>query len=359
MFLTVFLAFISLIILISIHELGHFLTAKKFGVEVEEFGFGYPPRLFGRKFGNTLYSINLLPFGAFVRISEKDRNDPNSFLAKPLWQRMLIIFNGAFSFWIVAIILFSIVFAIGAPTMIEDSEMNIPDTKVLITSISANSPAASADLRAGDVIVSLVSETAELNGDQVGQIQDFIIANQGKEIILIIKRGDRIFNTTAIPRISPPAGEGSLGIGLARVGLKTQPVYLSVFEGFKATLNMTRVVITAYIDAIVNIFKKTPTGLQLSGPIGIVGLLSQGMRMGTSYFLQMIGLLSINVAIINLLPIPAFDGGKLMFLTIEAIRKKPIPQKIEEKVTTVFFVLLIIMMVFVTIKDIKNFRGFF
>ncbi len=359
MFLTVLIAFISLMILISIHELGHFLTAKVFGVEVEEFGFGYPPRLFGKKIGNTLYSINFFPFGAFVRISEKDRHDPSSFLAKPLWQRILIIFNGALSFWIVAIILFSIVFAIGAPTMIEDSEMNIPDTKVLITSISANSPAASADLRAGDTIVSLVSETAELNSDQVGQIQDFIITNQGKEIILIIKRGDRIFNTTAIPRISPPVGEGSLGIGLARVGIKAQPVYLSVFEGFKATLNMTKVIIAAYIGAIINIFKKVPTGIQLSGPVGIIGLLSQGMRMGTSYFLQMVGLLSINVAIINLLPIPAFDGGKLMFLTIEGIMKKPIPQKIEEKVTTIFFVFLVIIMVFVTIKDIRNFHGFF
>lgn len=354
MFFTVLIAFISLMLLITIHELGHFLTAKKFGVEVEEFGFGYPPRLFGKKIGNTIYSINLLPFGAFVRISEKDRQDPNSFLAKPLWQKMLIIFNGALSFWIVAIILFSIVFAVGAPTMIEDSEINIPDTKVLITSVAANSPAALADLKAGDTIVSLVSETAELNGDQVGQIQDFIVANKGKEIILIIKRGDRIFNAAAIPRISPPAGEGSLGIGLARVGLKTKPVHLALFEGFKSVLNMTGVVITAYSGAVINLFKKMPTGVQLSGPIGIIGLLSQGMGMGVSYFLQMIGLLSINVAIINLLPIPAFDGGKLMFLAIEGIRRKPIPRKIEEKVTAVFFVLLIVLMVFVTLKDIRQ-----
>lgn len=341
-------------ILISLHELGHFLTAKKFGVKVEEFGFGYPPRLFGKKIGETLYSINLFPFGAFVRIPED-----SCFSEKPLWQRILVIFNGALSFWIVAIILFSIVFAIGAPTMIEDSEMNVPDTKILITSVSANSPASMIGLKAGDVIISLSSETAELEGNKVKEIQDLIVENKGREITLIIKRGDKIFSVTATPRISPPVGEGSLGIGLARVGLKTQPVYLSLFEGIKATFNMTGVVIASYANAVISLFKRMPTGIQLSGPIGIVGLLSQGIGMGIGYFLQMIGMLSISVAVINLLPIPAFDGGKLMFLFIEGVRKKPISQKIEEKITTAFFILLIILMVFVTIKDIRNFKQFF
>ena len=354
MFLTILLAFISLIILISIHELGHFLTAKKFGVKVEEFGFGYPPRLFGKKIGETLYSINLFPFGAFVRIPED-----SCFSEKPLWQRILVIFNGALSFWIVAIILFSVVFAIGAPTMIEDSEMNVPDIKVLITSVSTNSPASMIGLKAGDAIISLSSETAELKGNKVKEIQDLIVENKGREITLIIKRGDKIFSATATPRISPPAGEGALGIGLARVGLKTQPVYLSLFEGVKATFNMTRVVIVAYANAVISLFRRVPTGIQLSGPIGIVGLLSQGIGMGIGYFLQMIGMLSINVAIINLLPIPAFDGGKLMFLFIEGIRKKPVSQKIEERITAVFFISLIILMVFVTIKDIRNFKQFF
>ena len=354
MFLTILLAFISLMILISLHELGHFLTAKKFGVKVEEFGFGYPPRLFGKKIGETLYSINLFPFGAFVRIPED-----SCFSEKPLWQRILVIFNGALSFWIVAIILFSVVFAIGAPTMIEDSEMNVPDIKVLITSVSTNSPASMIGLKAGDAIISLSSETAELKGNKVKEIQDLIVENKGREITLIIKRGDKIFSATATPRISPPAGEGALGIGLARVGLKTQPVYLSLFEGVKATFNMTRVVIVAYANAVISLFRRVPTGIQLSGPIGIVGLLSQGIGMGIGYFLQMIGMLSINVAIINLLPIPAFDGGKLMFLFIEGIRKKPVSQKIEERITAVFFISLIILMVFVTIKDIRNFKQFF
>jgi len=359
MFLTIFLAFISLMILISLHELGHFLTAKKFGVKVEEFGFGYPPRLFGKKIGETIYSINLFPFGAFVRIPEEDRTSPSSFSAKPLWQRILIIFNGAFAFWIVAIILFSVVFAIGAPTIIEDSEINVPDTKVLITSVSANSPASMIGLKAGDVIISLSSETTELNDNKVKEIQDFIIENKGKEITLIIKRGDKIFNVIATPRISPPIGEGALGISLARIGLKAQPIYLSLFEGIRATFNMTKVVVVAYVNAIISFFKKMPTGIQLSGPIGIVGLLSQGIGMGLGYFLQMIGMLSINVAIINLLPIPAFDGGKLMFLFIEGIRKKPISRKIEENITAIFFILLIILMVFVTIKDVRNFKQIF
>ena len=122
---------------------------------------------------------------------------------------------------------------------------------------------------------------------------------------------------------------------------------------------MTRVVIVAYANAVISLFRRVPTGIQLSGPIGIVGLLSQGIGMGIGYFLQMIGMLSINVAIINLLPIPAFDGGKLMFLFIEGILKKPVSQKIEERITAVFFISLIILMVFVTIKDIRNFKQIF
>ncbi|MDP3093435.1 MAG: M50 family metallopeptidase [bacterium] len=354
MFITIFISFISLIILVSLHELGHFLTARKFGVRVEEFGFGYPPRIFGKKIGETVYSLNLLPFGAFVRISEQDRTDPSSFSAKPLWQRALIIFNGAAFFWLVAAVLFSIVFMIGAPTAIGDSETGVPETKVQITSVSAGSPASQAGLKAGDIILGLKSESAEITVNKVKEVQEFIDAARGKNIVLSLKRGGKVFEAEAIPRESPPSGQGALGIGLARTGLKSYPVFSSVFEGIKATFRVTELVIVTYAKSLGQVFRRLPTGLQLVGPIGIVGLLSQGVSMGASYFLQMIGFLSINVAVINLLPIPAFDGGKLFFLGIEAIRKKPVSQKLEEKITFVFFSLLIILMVFVSIKDIRN-----
>lgn len=351
---TVILAFISVIILVSLHELGHFLTAKKFGVKVEEFGIGYPPKLFGKKIGETLYSVNLLPFGAFIRISEEDRSQPSSFSAKPLWQRALIIFNGAASFWLVAAILFSIVFMVGAPTVISDSEANVPDTKVQISMVYPESPADTSGLKVGDIIKKLKSDISEAEITKVATVQEFIDNNLGKEITLTIKRGNNVFETKAVPRTSPPPGQKALGIGLARTGLKSYPFYLSLFQGIKSTFEMTVMIIKTYAFSLAQLFKGAPTGLQLMGPVGIVGLLSQGASMGISYFLQMIGLLSINVAIINLLPIPAFDGGKLFFLGLEGLRKKPVSQKLEERITFVFFSLLIILMVFVSIKDIRN-----
>ena len=351
---TIILAFISVIILVSLHELGHFLTAKKFGVKVEEFGFGYPPKLFGKKIGETLYSINLLPFGAFVRISEQDKTQPSSFLAKPLWQRALIIFNGAASFWLVAAILFSIVFMIGSPTIIRDSETNVPDAKVQISMVYHESPAESSGLKVGDIIKKLKSDALEAEITKVTTVQKFIDNNLGKEITLTIKRGNDVFEVKTVPRTSPPPGQKALGIGLARTGLKSYPWHLSLFQGIKSTFEMTMMIIKTYAISLVQVFKGAPTGLELMGPVGIVGLLSQGASMGISYFLQMIGLLSINVAIINLLPIPAFDGGKLFFLGLEGLRKKPVSPKLEERITFVFFSLLIILMVFVSIKDIKN-----
>jgi regulator of sigma E protease len=309
-------------------------------------------------FRGTLYSINLLPFGAFVRIPEEADDSPSSFTNKPLWQRALIIFNGAFVFWLVGAVLFSIVFMVGSPTIVDDAETGFADLKVQISAISPNSPAQAAGLKVGDVV--LMAQGLNLrpqNINQVKELQDFISDNKGREIVLTIKRGGQTFELSAVPRLSPPAGQAPLGVSLVRTGLKSYSWYLAGWRGIKATFEATAIIISAYGQSLARIFQGVPSGLELMGPVGIVGILSQGMEMGLSYFLQMIGFLSINVAILNLLPIPAFDGGKLMFLGLEAIRKKPVPRQVEERITTVFFALLIILMVFVTIKDVRNFRG--
>jgi regulator of sigma E protease len=361
MFFTVLIAFISLIILVSLHELGHFLTAKKFGVRVEEFGIGYPPRLLGKKFGDTLYSLNLLPFGAFVRISEEPSDNPSSFFAKPLWQRALIVFNGALSFWLVAAVLFSIVFAAGVSMAVTDEEQNLQGPKVQISAIAFQSPADSAGLKPGDTIVKIQNPKSkiQIEVDKVKNLQDFISQNKGQEVILTIKRGNNVFDVAVVPRVAPPSGQGALGVGLVRTAVKHYPWYQAPVLGLKSAFGMTAVVISSYYQALLNVFRGVPSGVQLTGPIGIVGLLTQGIEMGFIYFLQMIGVLSINVAVLNLLPIPVFDGGKLLFLGIEAVRRKPVPQKLEERITLVFFSLLILLMVFVSIKDISNFRGLF
>ncbi len=357
MVITIIIAFISLIGLVVIHEFGHFLLAKRFGVKVEEFGIGYPPRLFGKKFGQTLYSINLIPFGAFVKIPGEIEHleESWSFFKKPIWQRGLIVFGGALSFWIVATILLSIVFSLGAPTAISDEETNnLINPKVQIAAVSSNSPAEKAGIRAGDTILELKITNEVLKITKVKEIQEFTDTHKGEEITLTIERGKEIFDATLIPRVSPPAGEGSMGVGLVRTAIKNYPWYQAFWQGISTTFNLTIDIIKGYAQIIGNLTKGLPLGVQLMGPVGIFHLFTQASQLGVNYFLNFIAIISIYVAIFNVLPIPAVDGGKLLFLLIEAIRRKPVSQKIEQNVTTVCFSLLLALMVFVTIKDIMR-----
>ena len=349
MLLTILIAFISLIGLIVLHEFGHFILAKKFGAKVEEFGIGYPPRLFGKQIGETLYSLNLLPFGAFVKIrgEEGGIEDYRSFIDKPMWQRISIVLGGVISFWLVSAILLSIVAGVwGLPTAVTDTENhNLIDPKVQITQIMPDSPAKEADLRVGDVIVGF---------DKVGDVQEFIKAHQGEEVVLTIKRGSEIFEEKIIPRVSPPEGEGAIGIGLTRIALRPYPWYEAPVQGVITCGYMTANIVNGWILGLKSLFGLTelPEGvkMEMMGPVGILDLLGEYFELGINYFLFLISLISIALALANILPIPALDGGKLVFLVIESVRSRPINYKLEQKITATFFVLLIILMIFVTVK---------
>jgi regulator of sigma E protease len=357
MALTILIAFISLIGLVVLHEFGHFIIAKRFGVKVEEFGIGYPPRIFGKKIGETIYSLNLLPFGAFVKMPGEigKTDDPRSFSNQQIWKRALIVFGGVLSFWIIAAILFSIVFNLGTPVVIGDEvDSNLANTQVQITSISVGSPAQIAGLKPGDTIKEVMIGNQKIAINKIKEIQEITNNNLGKEITLTIERGKEIFESKITPRSSPPAGEGPMGVALVRTTIKSYPWYLAPWQGIIATVNMTGAVIQGYGNAIKNITLGKPSGVELMGPVGVFHLFTQVSKLGVSYFLQFVGMIAIYIAIFNILPIPAVDGGKLLFLGIEAARKRPISQKIEEKVTAVFFMALILLMVFVTIKDIAK-----
>lgn len=351
----ILIALISLVSLMVLHEFGHFILAKKFGVKVEEFGIGYPPRLFGKKIGETLYSINLLPFGAFVKIpGEIERlEDPGSFSQKPIWQRALIVLGGVLSFWIVSAVILSITMGIGAPTSISDDEAgNLENIRVQVAGVSANSPAEIAGIKVGDTIREFSISNSEFPITKVKEVQELTSQYKGEEITLTIERGKEVINVSLTIRASPPAGEGAMGVALARTAIKTYSPFEAVWQGIKSTFNLTLSIIQGYYQVIVNLVKGVPSGAQLMGPVGIVDLFRQASQVGISFFLQFIAIISIYVALFNILPIPSVDGGKFLFLMIEAIRKKPVSQKTEQKITTVCFGLLLILMVFVTIKDV-------
>ncbi len=351
--MTIVIAIISLIFLIIFHELGHFLFAKKFGVRVDEFGIGYPPRVWGKKIGETLYSINLLPLGGFVKIygHEERIEESDSFTTKPFWQKSIIILAGVAVFWVIAAILLSVVVYIGAPSAISDNEVTgFQDPKVQIISIADSSPASGSNLKVGDIIKSINDQEI----DKVYQVQNLVSENKGEEIILTVQRGQKLEDIKITPRLDYPQEEGSMGVGLLRTGLKKTVWYKAPVKGVEATVNLTKAVVGGWIITIKGLVQngELPAGVEVKGPIGIFELFNNFGGLGVSYFLQFVAVIAISLALINILPIPALDGGWFLFLVIEKIIGRPLNQKWVQNISVFFFFLLILLLIWVTVKDV-------
>lgn len=358
MVLTIIIVIISLIALVVLHEFGHFILAKLFGIKVEEFGIGYPPRLVGKKIGETIYSLNLIPLGAFVKIygEEGGIEEAHSFTGKPIWQRALIVLGGVVSFWIIAAILLTIIFSIGVPTAISDEENeNLINPQVQILAVAPGSPAEKARIKIGDTIKQFSAGDFQIPINKVGEVQELTEKYKGQEIILTIERGKETFNVSLVPRVSPPEGEGAMGIALSRVAIKSYPWWIAPIKGIETCFSITQATLTGLVQIFGDLIQgeKLPEGV-IVGPVGIGSLMTQFAKLGVIYYLQLIAIISIGLAISNLLPIPALDGGKLVFLLIEAIRKKPINPKTEQKISSVSFILLITLMIWLTIQDISR-----
>lgn len=365
MVLSILIVFFSLISLIILHELGHFLIARKFGVKVEEFGIFLPPRLWGKKIGETIYSINLIPFGAFVRVlgedgeNKEEKSNPKSFSAKPVGQRALIVLGGVLVFWIIAFILLSIVMFLGVEVPVsDDTEENLLNPQIKIIGLAKNSPAEKAGLIIGDTLLSFsLSQDAEKQKiTKIGQFKELVEENKGKEIILEIKRGKNVFKTNLIPRENPPENEGPIGVIFGKVAEKKYPWYLAPLKGLEATIRTTISIIQALFFLLINLVagKGLPYGAEIMGPIGLGDQLVKFTQLGTNTYLHFIAVLSIYLAIFNILPIPALDGGKIIFLAIEKIKGKAVSPKVEQTITSIFFGALLLLIFIVTIKDINR-----
>ena len=359
MVLTILITFISLISLLVLHEFSHFILAKKFGVKVEEFGIGYPPRLIGKKIGETIYSINLLPFGAFVKIlGEEERlDDPRSFNKKPIWQRVLIVLAGVVSFWLISAILLSVVFGMGLPQAISDEENgNLVNPRVQIVAVAFESPAEEVGIRTGDIIRKFEIRNLKFEISKVKELQELTEKYKGEEITLTIERGKEIFDVKLVPRVSPPEGEGPMGIGLARTIIVSYPWYSAGLKGIEATGIMTGRTVVGLAQVLGNLIqgKGLPPGTELAGPVRIGQMMVQAAEAGINYYLPFISMISIYLALFNVLPIPALDGGKLLFLAIEKFKGKPVNPKIEQRITAFFFFMLVLLAIWVTIKDITR-----
>ena len=357
-------------VLIFVHELGHFVTARRNGVKADEFGFGFPPRLAGfvrdektGKFefvwGNkeieskhTVYSINWIPLGGFVRIKGEDGNgtkDLDSFASKKAWPRIKILAAGVIMNFIFAWILISIGFMIGAPETIESNDVNIANAKIQISEVFPDSPADKAGIKIGDEIL---KENKQTSFAGVTDVQNYINSNKGKAIDFNVLRGSDIVEIKVVPRENAPAGQGAIGIALAQTVIKRYPVHEALWNGAIAVYNLTIAILLALGGIIMKLFAGNGVGAEVSGPIGIAILTKQVATLGLVYVLQFAALLSINLGIINALPIPALDGGRILFILIEKIKGSPVTQKTEQLFHTIGFVLLMLLMVLVTLRDV-------
>lgn len=344
-------AFFSLIGLVVLHELGHFLMAKKFGVRVEEFGIGLPPRLIGKRVGETLYSLNLLPLGAFVKLTgeEGGSQDPRSFNQRSLLQRALIVGAGIAAFWVIAFLIFlALALTTGMPSSVSDeTDGRIQNPQVRVLGIAPASPAKETGLRVGDRVKGF---------DKISEFQSFIEQNKGKEITLEIVRQKENLAIPIVPRIEPPAGQGPLGIQLVRTGNIQYSWHEAPGAALQKTAGLTFDIAKSLAATLQGLFggRGLPQGVDVVGPIGILDLLRNSFAFGIGHFFSFLAVLSVYLALFNALPIPAVDGGRLFFLGIEAVRQKPMAENIERRINAFFFMLLITFMIWVTIKDITR-----
>lgn len=368
--LTLVIAFLCLIALMIIHEFGHFIIAKKFGIRVDEFGIGYPPRIFGKKIGETIYSVNWLPLGAFVKIygEEGGVDDYRSFTNLKIWQRVLIIIGGVVAFWVAAIIIFSVVFFMGADLPVGDQDVaGLTNPQIKVIAVSSNSPAEQAGIKIGDTLVQIQSakagaESVKLN--KVKDFQDFTKTHAGEQVDLKLTRGGKTFDVIFSPRVNPPAGQGAVGIGLERMAslVKKTSWYMAPVQGAVYTWQTTSNAIVGFYQIFKNLFqaKGLPAGAEFAGPLGITIFLANAASYGAGFFLYFIGIISVFLAIFNLFPIPALDGGKLVFLLIEKLKGRPVSEKIEQRITITCFMILIALSIFITVRfDIPRVADFF
>ncbi len=353
--LTAIVFLVILGLLVFVHEFGHFITAKKMGMKVEEFGFGFPPRLVKlfHKDG-TDYTLNWIPLGGFVKIKGEAGDhleDEDSFAHKKPWQRFIVLIAGVTMNMILGWVLLSIGFMVGMPQVIDSQTTGATVTaeSIQIVSVDPNSAAAEAGVKPGDKIISINNTTI----DSISQLQSLVKQSSG-EVDLLLERGQEKIELKITPYPLTEGGDKVLGVGLVKTGIVSYPWYQAIIEGGKATVYLTGQIISSFAVLLKNLLAGQKVSADIAGPVGIAFLTGQVMQLGFVYLLQFAALLSINLAIINILPIPALDGGRILFLAIEKIRRRPINQKVEAIVHNIGFLLLMILLLFITVKDISK-----
>lgn len=350
---------VGLIPLILIHEFGHFLMAKIMGVWAREFGIGYPPRIAKLfKLGETVFTLNWIPFGGFVRLEgespearkeeEEAARSPeaeeHSLYNKPPWKRVLIFLGGPVSnvltAWLIAVLIFT---------------SGIPEVQVIVEEVAPDSPAASANVQSGDVILSINDREV----DTLDDVSEETSASLGEPTTVTLRRDGEEVQVELVPRANPPEGQGAMGVLIAGDEIPGTLQHYSLGESLVYGSRYFGNVVGMTVMLPFTIFQRD-IPLEQARPVGVVGIsriaeysVNQSIERSALYpFLNMVVLLSVSLGIFNLLPIPALDGGRILFSLVEAIRGKALTPELEERIHTVTFLLLIALFIFITALDI-------
>lgn len=347
MFLTIFVFIFILGLLIFVHEWGHFLAARKSGIKVEEFAFGFPPRLVVWKRGETEYALNLLPIGGYVRLLGEDgkSDDPRAFNRQTVAKRLFVVVAGVGMNLVLAVVIFWIGFMIGmVPVVSTPAELGgVQTPQLFITGVVEGSAAANIGLEQFDIIQGFA--TSE-------ELRVFTKAHPGETVNLeIVRDGQRLTREVTLGTDQA----GPLGVFTQQV----TKVKLPVLSALRAAVIETGKTIGATVVFLGDFFTRLVTRGEVAegvtGPVGIFRITAQTVQLGVSYILQLIGILSVNLALLNILPIPALDGGRGLFVALEGlVRRKVIREEIEAVIHAVGFFLLLALILLITYRDVRQ-----
>ena len=359
--LTALLVVAILVLLIVAHELGHFLAAKIFGVRVDEFGVGYPPRAFRfGKIGDTEYTLNWIPFGGFVRLFGDEgqaEHGRGSFIEAPRWKQAIVLVAGVTANVVVAWALFAVALHIGVPKPIE-TPLPGQSVQLIVSDIVHGSPAEAAGLKPGDEITG-VSDTkgASVETLTAMSVVDFVRARAGKPVQISYIHADTPSTVTLTPAnavLPNAAAQPALGIALVLIATEQVPWTQAFADAFPATRSAFKMVANDLWILLEGAIRGAPDLAAVVGPVGIVSYVGAASQNGLGAVLMFAALISINLAIINLIPIPALDGGRLFVLGIEAIMRRAAPRLAIQALNALGVALIVLLMVVVTYNDVAR-----
>lgn len=341
--MTILIAVIMIGVLVFAHELGHFLAAKASGIMVLEFAVGMGPIILSRQMGETRYSLRLLPIGGFARMAGEDLDEESNLIPndrrydkKPLYSRALVSVAGPLTNFLLAMLIFAVVFMF----------VGVPSNQPVVGSLPPDWPAAQAGIKVGDKIVSIEGSLVSDWQD----IQQFIGKRGGQESALVVLRGGQSLTVQVTPKTDQQTGQTMIGIGPQNDRFS---LFGSIRLGWQETVWFTRQIISILVNMVTG---KIPA--EGAGPIGMIVMVGQVARTGLVNLLTFAAIISIQLGLFNLLPIPALDGSRLIFFAIEAIRGKPVDPEKESFVHFLGFILLMVFMVLITFKDLQKLNVF-